>query len=153
MPHTQVILTEGQQGVGKLGEVVRVKSGYARNYLLPRGKALVATKANLEKFEAQKAEFEATQSKAKAEAEKLAAKHKEFKLELTRNASETGQLYGSIKAKDLAVDISAAGLQVAASQVIIGEAIKVVGEHTVRVALHPEVIITVPVTVSRQSLA
>lgn len=152
MAHMQVILLEALQGVGKIGETVRVKGGFARNFLLPRGKALVANKTNAEKFAAQKAELEAKSAAAKSAAEKKAAELEGLKLELSRYASETGQLYGSVKAKDLVTELSAKGVEVEASQVLIATALKDVGEHSVRVALHPEVLLTVPVIISRQSL-
>ncbi len=152
MAHMQVILLEALQGVGKIGETVRVKGGFARNYLLPRNKALVATKSNAEKFAAQKAELEAKSAAAKGAAEKQAASLEGLKLEISRYASETGQLYGSVKAKDLVTELASKGVKVEASQVLIATAIKEVGEHTIRVALHPEVLFTVPVVIARQSL-
>jgi large subunit ribosomal protein L9 len=152
MAHIQVILTEALQGVGKIGDIVRVKAGFARNFLLPRAKALVANKDNQAVFAKQKAELEAKSAKARAEAEKVAAQHANLALDLARHASETGQLYGSIKAKDFAAELARKGLVVEASHVMLANAIKDVGSHTIKVVLHPEVIITVPVTVSRQSL-
>lgn len=152
MAHMQVILLEALQGVGKIGETVRVKTGFARNYLLPRSKALVANKLNGERFAAQKAELEAKSATARTAAEKRAAELEGLKLELSRYASETGQLYGSVKAKDLVVELASKGVEVGASEVLIATALKEVGEHSVRVALHPEVLITVPVIISRQSL-
>lgn len=152
MAHMQVILTEALQGVGKIGDLVRVKAGFARNYLLPRSKAMVATKANQEKFAAQKAELEAKSAAAKATAEKVAKKFEGISLELTRHASETGQLYGSVKAKDLAAELTAKGMETEAANVMIGNALKEVGDHTIKVALHPELIISVPVKIVRQSL-
>jgi large subunit ribosomal protein L9 len=147
----QVILLEALQGVGKIGDTVRVRAGFARNFLLPRAKALAATKANVEKFNAQRAELEAKSATAKAEAEKLAAQFEGLKLDLTRYASETGQLYGSVKAKDIADALVAKGFKVNASEVLIANALKDVGEHTVRVALHPEVLVAVPVVITRQT--
>ena len=152
MAHIQVILLEALQGVGKIGETVRVKGGFARNYLLPRNKALVATKSNAEKFAAQKAELEAKSASAKGAAEKQAASLEGLKLEISRYASETGQLYGSVKAKDLVIELASKGVKVDASNVLIATALKEVGEHSIRVALHPEVLITVPVVITRQSL-
>lgn len=152
MAHMQVILLEALQGVGKIGETVRVRAGFARNFLLPRAKALAATKANLEKVAAGRAELEAKSAAQKAEAEKLAAKFEGLKLEISRYASETGQLYGSVKAKDIATELKAKGLDVAAANVLIATALKDVGEHTIKVALHPEVHMTVPVIIARQSL-
>lgn len=151
MANMQVILLEALQGVGKIGDTVRVKGGFARNFLLPRGKALVATKSNTEKFNTQKAELEAKSAAAKSAAEKKAAELEGVKLELSRFASETGQLYGSVKAKDLVSELSAKGIKVSASEILIANPLKEVGETSIRVALHPEVIITVPVTITRQS--
>ncbi|PZP40036.1 MAG: 50S ribosomal protein L9 [Pseudomonas fluorescens] len=152
MAHMQVILLEALQGVGKIGDTVRVKAGFARNFLLPRSKALVANKTNVEAFAAQKADLEAKSATAKAAAEKKATELEGIKLELSRYASETGQLYGSVKAKDLVSELSAKGVEVEASQILIATALKEVGEHSIRVALHPEVMLTVPVIISRQSL-
>jgi len=152
MAHMQVILLEALQGVGKIGDTVRVRAGFARNFLLPRAKALVANKANVEKFTSQKAELEAKSAAARKEAEKQAAKFTELKLEISRHASETGQLYGSVKAKDIAAELAAKGLEVEASEILIATALKDVGEHTVKVALHPEVIVTLPVSITRQSM-
>lgn len=152
MAHMQVILTEALQGVGKIGDIVRVKAGFARNFLLPRNKALVATKANQEKFAADKAELEAKSAAAKVEAEKVAAKFEGLKLELSRYASESGQLYGSVKAKDLSTELKGKGLDVPPSEILIAVALKDVGEHTIKVALHPEVILDVPVVITRQSM-
>ncbi len=151
MANMQVILIEALQGVGKIGDTVRVKGGFARNFLLPRGKALVATKANAEKFGAQKAELEAKSAEARKAAEKRATELSGVSLEIARYASETGQLYGSVKAKDLVAELAAKGIETTASHILIGTAIKEIGETSIRVALHPEVIITVPVTVTRQS--
>lgn len=151
MANMQVILLSGIHGVGKVGETVRVKAGFARNYLLPRKLALIATKANNELVGKQKAELEAKSASEKAAAEKVAAKFEKLTLTLTRNASETGQLYGSVKARDLAGELNAKGLDVEASQVLLTDAIKAVGEHTIRVALHPEVVVKVPVMVERQT--
>lgn len=152
MAHMQVILLEALQGVGKIGDTVRVKAGFARNFLLPRSKALVASKMNAEKFAANKAELEAKSAEARKAAEKRASELESLKLELTRYASETGQMYGSVKAKDLVTELAARGVEVNASQVLIATALKEVGEHNIRVALHPEVLITVPVIITRQSL-
>ncbi len=152
MAHMNVILTEALQGVGKLGETVRVKAGFARNFLLPRNKAMAATKANNALFAERKAELEAQNATARAGAEKQVAQYASLTLELNRHASETGQLYGSIKAKDFATELNAKGLKVEASQIMLATAVKEVGDHSIKVALHPEVVLTVPVKVTRQSL-
>jgi large subunit ribosomal protein L9 len=155
MANTKVILLEGMQGVGKPGDVVGVKAGFARNYLLPRGKALVATKANLDNVAARKSELQANSDKQKAEAEKQAAKFEGLILTLQRHASETGQLYGSLKARDIAAELNGApklsGLKVEAADILMGDAIKTIGDHKVRITLHHEVIIDLPVKIERQS--
>lgn len=152
MSNIRVILTEALQGVGKIGDHVSVKAGFARNFLLPRSKAMVATKANIQAFEAKKAQLEAANAASKAEAEKRAEKFADLTLVLQRPASETGQLYGSVKAKDLAAQLASKKLDVPVSAIMIGSPIKDVGDHTIRVSLHPEVTVTVPVKVERQSL-
>lgn len=152
MANMQVILLEAMHGVGKIGEVVRVKAGFARNFLLPRNKALVATKDNLASVEAQRADLESKSAEAKKAAEKLSAKFEGLKLSLNRYASETGQLYGSVKARDLATALNEKNLTVETAAILIGEPIKMVGNHTVKVVLHPDVIVTVPVAIERQSM-
>lgn len=151
MAHMNVILMEGIHGVGRVGEVVKVKAGFARNYLLPRKLALLANKDNVAQVEAQKAELEAKNNAAKSAADKQAAKFEGLTLVLSRHASETGQLYGSIKARDFAEELSGKGLPVDASNILLTDAVKTVGEHTIRIALHPEVVVSVPVTVERQT--
>jgi large subunit ribosomal protein L9 len=151
MANTKVILLEGLQGVGKPGDVVGVKAGFARNYLLPRGKALVATKANLDSVAARKSELQANSDKQKAEAAKQAAKFDGLTLTLQRQASETGQLYGSLKARDIAAELGAKNLKVEAADILMGDAIKTIGDHKVRIALHHEVIVDLPVKIERQS--
>ena len=147
-----VILMEHIQGVGKMGEVANVSRGFARNYLLPRKKALLATQENLSAFEAQRKELEAGQAKAKSAAEAEAVKFEELSITLSRQASETGQLYGSIKARDIEAALAEKGLQVERQSILIGNPIKEVGEHTVRIALHPEVVVDIKVEATRQSL-
>ncbi len=148
----EIILLEQVHGLGTMGDTVTVKPGYARNFLIPQTKAIPATKANREKFEAQRAELEKDMKARIAAAEKLATKFEGVTITLERPASETGMLYGSIKPRDVENFLNDKGIEVEKSQVIIGEPIKMVGEHTVQVALHPEVILTVPVEVSRQSM-
>ncbi|MCP5404793.1 MAG: 50S ribosomal protein L9 [Pseudomonadaceae bacterium] len=151
MANMQVILLEGLHGIGRVGEVVKVKAGFARNYLLPRKLALLANKDNVAEVEKQKAELEAKNNAAKTEATKQAAKFEGLTLVLSRHASETGQLYGSLKARDFAEELSRKNLKVEASQVLLTDSVKAVGDHSIRVALHPEVVVTVPVTVERQT--
>lgn len=143
----QVILLERIARLGNMGETVEVKAGFARNFLLPQGKALPATAANMAKFEEQRKELEAKSEAARQEATKQAETLNGVSVKIERQASETGQLFGSVKAGDIASQIEG----VARAQVQIGEPIKHLGEYEVRVALHPEVAIKVPVTVERQS--
>ena len=143
----QVILLERIARLGNMGETVNVKAGYGRNFLLPQGKALPATKANMAKYEAQRAELMAQSEEAVAISETI----KGATVELVRQASETGQLYGSVKASDIADSLIASGKEVKRSMVQIGEPIKNLGEYEVRIALHPEVAIKVAVNVIRQT--
>ncbi|MEC8066994.1 MAG: 50S ribosomal protein L9 [Pseudomonadota bacterium] len=145
----QVILLERIARLGKMGETVDVKNGYARNFLLPQGKALPATKANQAKFEAQRKELEAASEAARKEAETLSAKFEEVSVTVARQASETGMLYGSVKPADIAAQLEG----VEKSQIQIGEPMKELGEYEVRLALHPEVIVRIPVHVERQTSA
>ncbi|MFZ2620570.1 MAG: 50S ribosomal protein L9 [Alphaproteobacteria bacterium] len=147
----QVILLEQIHGVGKLGQIVKVARGFARNYLLPRGKALNASKENMAKFEAERAAREATMATAKAAAEKEAAKFENLTIALQRQASETGMLFGSVKGRDIAAALAEKGLTVEVSAIEIGNPIKNVGDHSVKVVLHPEVSVKLAVTVARQS--
>lgn len=149
MANMQVILLNGIHGVGRVGDIVKVKAGFARNYLLPRKLALIANAANTTDVEAKKAQLEADSAKAKAAAEKTAAKFENLVLVISRNASETGQLYGSVKARDLTAELATKGLDVDASQVLLSDAIKTVGDHQFRVALHPEVLVKATLTVER----
>lgn len=147
----QVILLERIAGLGNMGEEVVVKPGFARNFLLPQGKALPATKANQTVYEARRAELESDNETRKSQAEGLAAKLEGVKVTIQRQASETGMLYGSVKSRDIAEAVTAQGVELARSAVQIGEPIKEVGEFTVKVALHPEVVETLTVNVERQS--
>jgi large subunit ribosomal protein L9 len=151
MANMNVILLEGVQGVGKVGDTVTVKAGFARNFLLPRAKALLANAANLAEVQSRKADLEAKNSAAKSAAEKQSAKFTDLVLSLSRLASETGQLYGSVKARDLAESLNEKNLDIEAGQILIGEPIRSIGEHTVRVVLHPEVIVPLSVSIERQS--
>lgn len=147
----QVILLEQIQGVGQLGDTVNVARGYARNFLLPRNKALPASKENMAKFEAERSEREENRSQAKSEAEKMSSKFTDLSVDVKRQASETGMLYGSVKARDIESALAEKNLDVARASIQIGTPIKEVGEHTVQVFLHPEVVVEVKVNVTRQS--
>ena len=146
----KVILLERVGKLGDLGDVVTVKDGYARNYLLPQGKALRANAANLERFEKEKAEIEKRNAEARAAAEADAAKADGQSVVLIRAAGEAGQLYGSATTRDIAAVISETfGISVSRGQVALDRPIKMIGLHEVEVRLHPEVAITVTVNVAR----
>ncbi len=147
----EVILLERVAKLGQMGEIVRVKDGYARNFLLPRGKALRATKDNREKFEGMKADLEARNLAAKGEATKVAEKIDGKNVIVLRQASETGQLFGSVSVRDIIAALAADGVQVSRSQVLLDAPIKVIGQHKVSIAVHPEVEVSVSVTVARSA--
>lgn len=145
----EVILLERVAKLGQMGEVVRVKDGYARNFLLPKGKALRATDANRQRFDGMKVELEARNLEQKGEAEKVGAKLDGQTFIVLRQASETGQLYGSVSARDLTSLMADGGFTVNRTQIQLNAPIKLIGLHTVPVALHPEVEVTVKVNVAR----
>ena len=147
----EVILLERVPKLGQMGETVRVKDGFARNYLLPKGKALRATSANKAKFEKMKVELEAKNLEMKSEAQKVATKLDGQSFSVIRQAAETGQLYGSVSARDLAAIMLAAGFAVDRSQVGLNAPIKAIGQHKVPVALHPEVEVSITVNVARSA--
>ena len=144
-----IILLERVGKLGHIGETVRVKDGYARNFLLPRGKALRATDANKKKFEVRRADLEARNTALKHSAGEVAAKLDGAKVVIIRQAGETGQLYGSVSARDIADALNAAGHKVERSHVAIQQPIKTLGMHSVPVHLHPEVESKVTVNVAR----
>ena len=145
----QVILLERIARLGQMGDVVRVRDGYARNFLLPQGKALRATKDNSKRFEAERAQLEARNLDRKNEAGEVAAKLDGKSFIVIRQAGETGQLYGSVTARDLADAVTAGGFSVGRAQVVLHQPIKTIGLHTVAIALHPEVESKVTVNVAR----
>lgn len=145
----QIILLERIAKLGQMGDVVTVKDGFARNYLLPQGKALRANKANLEQFESQRVELEARNLERKKEADALNEKLDGTSYIVIRSAGETGQLYGSVSTRDIAAALDEEGFKVARSQVVLQNPIKVIGMHTVEVVLHPEVSANVVVNVAR----
>jgi len=147
----EVILLERVAKLGQMGEVVRVKDGFARNFLLPHGKALRATDANKSKFEGMKAELQAKNLESKAEAGKIGAKLDGKSFPVIRQASETGQLYGSVSPRDLAVLLTDNGFAIDRNQIALNVPIKTVGQHKVPVHLHPEVEVTVTVNVARSA--
>ena len=144
-----VILLERIEKLGSIGDVVKVKNGYARNFLLPRGKALRANESNRKVFEANRATIEATNAERRSGAETEARKIDGAKVQLIRQASNTGQLYGSVSARDLAEALEAAGHKVAKNQIVLDKPIKAIGVQEVKIQLHPEVAVTVTVNVAR----
>ena len=145
----EVILLERVAKLGQMGDTVRVRDGYARNYLLPRGKALRATKENNARFEAQRAQLEARNLELKTEAEAVAGKLDGQSFIIIRQAGETGVLYGSVSTRDIAEALTAEGFTVSRQQIVLNTPIKALGLHTVPVSLHPEVEVTVTVNVAR----
>jgi large subunit ribosomal protein L9 len=145
----EVILLERIAKLGQMGDVVRVKDGFARNFLLPKGKALRANKDNRARFETMKVELEARSLAAKGEAEKVGAKLDGQTFTVLRQASETGQLYGSVSPRDLVGVLGQGGFAINRGQIALHTPIKSIGQHKVPVALHPEVEVTVTVTVAR----
>jgi large subunit ribosomal protein L9 len=145
----EVILLERVEKLGAIGDVVKVKDGFARNYLLPRKKALRANEANRKVFEANRARIEEENAAKRGDAEKSAKGVEGKSVQLIRQASNTGQLYGSVSARDIAEALEGVGAKVAKSQVVLDRPIKAIGLHEVKVALHPEVAVTVKVNVAR----
>jgi large subunit ribosomal protein L9 len=147
----EVILLERVAKLGQMGEVVRVRDGFARNFLLARGKALRATADNRAKFDGMKAELEANNLKAKGEASKAAEKINGLDIMIIRQASETGQLFGSVSVRDIVAGLEAEGITVSRPQVWLDAPIKVIGQKTVTIAVHPEVEANITVTVARSA--
>ena len=145
----EVILLERVEKLGQMGDVVKVKPGYARNYLLPQRKAMRATAENLKVFESRRSHLEADNLKRREEAEAAAGKLGGLSVVLIRQAGETGQLYGSVSARDLTDALAETGATVDRNQVQLEKAIKVLGLHPVRIRLHPEVVVTVSANVAR----
>jgi large subunit ribosomal protein L9 len=147
----EVILLQRVAKLGQMGDVVRVKDGYARNFLLPKGKALRATDANRKRFDTMKVELETRNIEQKGEAEKVGSKLDGKSFIVLRQASETGQLYGSVSTRDLAALLSESGVAVNRSQIELNAPIKTVGMHKIPISLHPEVEILVTVNVARNA--
>ena len=147
----EVILLERIAKLGQMGEVVRVKDGFARNFLLKRGKALRATSDNRAKFEGMKAELEARNLQAKGEATKVAEKIDGRNVVVLRQASETGQLFGSVSVRDIIASFENDGVTISRSQVMLDAPIKTIGKHAIAIAVHPEVEVGVTVTVARSA--
>jgi large subunit ribosomal protein L9 len=144
-----VILLERVEKLGSMGQVVKVKDGYARNYLLPLGKALRATEANKQKFERDRSQLEARNAERRSGAEGEAVKLNGKSFTILRQAGEGGQLYGSVTTRDIAQAASSAAIRVLRTQVMLEQPIKTIGLYKVRVALHPEVVTEVQVNVAR----
>lgn len=144
-----IILLERVPNLGQMGDVVKVKDGYARNFLLPQKKAMRASKDNMAVFERQRAQLEAKNLERRQEAEAVAGKVEGMTVVLIRQAGDTGQLYGSVSVRDIATAIADAGVTLDRHQVQLERPIKTLGLHSVRVMLHPEVIVTVTANVAR----
>ena len=146
-----VILLQRIEKLGQMGEVVKVKPGFARNYLLPQKKALRATDANKARFEKQRAQLEANNLARRQEAEGISGKVEGITVVVIRQAGETGYLYGSVSARDVAEAVTKAGVTIDRNQVLMDRPIKMLGLHPVRVALHPEVVVSVTANVAKSA--
>ncbi len=147
----QVILLERVAKLGQMGDVVSVRNGHARNYLLPQGKALRASEANIKAFEAQKAQLEARNLEQRKEAEQVAKRLDGEVFTMIRAASDSGALYGSVSTRDIAESVSTGGTSVERNQIVLDKPIKTLGLHEVNVRLHPEVTVTVTLNVARSA--
>ncbi|MCR5859105.1 50S ribosomal protein L9 [Mesorhizobium sp. J428] len=147
----EVILLERISRLGQMGETVKVKDGFARNFLLPQGKALRANEANKKKFEGQRAQLEARNLERKSEAQKIADQLDGKSFVAVRSAGETGQLYGSVSTRDIADLLTAEGFTVSRNQVELNQPIKEIGLRNVAIALHPEVEVTITLNIARSA--
>ena len=147
----EVILLERVEKLGQMGQVVKVRPGYARNFLLPQKKALRATKENLAYFEKQRAQLEAQNLTRKKEAEQVAAKIEGLTVVIIRQAGESGQLYGSVSARDLSDAVTAAGFTVGRGQIVLEKPIKTLGLFPLKVVLHPEVAVQVTANIAQSA--
>ena len=147
----QVILLERIRALGQMGDVVTVKDGYARNFLLPQGKARRATKENQTRFESQRVELEARNLEQKSEADAVGERLNDQAFVAIRQAGDTGQLYGSVSTRDIADMITEGGFNITRQQVVLSQPIKELGLHTVAVSLHPEVEVNVTINVARSA--
>lgn len=147
----EVILLERVSRLGQMGDVVRVKDGFARNFLLPRGKALRATSENRTRFEAMKGDLVARSASLKGEASSVAEKLNGRSFTVLRQASEAGQLFGSVSPRDLVGLISEAGFNVTRNQIALNTPIKTIGQHAVPISLHPEIDVSINVIVARNA--
>ncbi|PYE88521.1 50S ribosomal protein L9 [Phyllobacterium leguminum] len=146
-----VILLERISRLGQMGDTVKVKDGFARNFLLPQGKALRANEANKKKFEGQRAQLEARNLERKNEAQAVAEKLDGKTFIVVRSAGETGQLYGSVSTRDIADILTAEGFTIGRNQVELNTPIKTIGLHEIKIALHPEVEVTVTINIARSA--
>ena len=146
-----LILLERVEKLGQMGQVVKVKPGFARNYLLPQKKALRATKENLAFFESQRAQLEANNLHRKSEATEIGGKLEGLSVIVVRQAGESGQLYGSVSARDIAEAVSEAGFTIEKRQVVLERPIKSLGLHSVRIVLHPEVSVGITANVAQSA--
>jgi large subunit ribosomal protein L9 len=147
----ELILLERVEKLGQMGQVVQVRPGFARNYLLRQKKALRATKENLAYFETQRAQFEASNLQRRSEATEVAAKLEGLTVVLVRQAGESGQLYGSVSARDIATAVTEAGFTIERRQVVLERPIKNLGMHPVRIILHPEVSVMITANVAQSA--
>nr|WP_321444332.1 50S ribosomal protein L9 [uncultured Cohaesibacter sp.] len=145
----EIILLERVAKLGQMGDIVSVRTGYARNFLLPQGKAIRASDANKKRFEAERAQLEARNLEAKSEAEALKERIGEKTVIIIRAASETGQMYGSVSTRDISDALTEEGVSISRSQISLSRPIKAIGMHAVTVILHPEVELVVTANVAR----
>jgi large subunit ribosomal protein L9 len=149
----ELILLERVEKLGQMGQIVKVRPGYARNFLLPRKKALRATKDNLAYFETRRAQLEANNLARKSDASSVAEKLEGLHVVLIRQAGESGQLYGSVSSRDIADAVTAAGFTIDKRQIVLDRPIKNLGLHALRVMLHPEVLVSVTANVAQSAEA
>ena len=149
MAAIELILLQRVEKLGQMGDIVKVKPGYARNFLLPQKKALRASKTNRAQFDEQRVQLVALNLKKREEAERLSERMAGLSVQIIRQAGESGSLYGSVSARDIADGVTASGLTVGRSQIILEQPIKMLGLSTVRLVLHPEVSLPVTVNVAR----
>ena len=145
----EVILLERIEKIGKLGDVVQVKDGFARNYLLPQNKALRANKENLSIYEKEKEKYEKINKEKLSAAEKIAENMKDVSINIIKQASDSGQLYGSVSTRDISDELNNQGHKIEKRQIVLKSVIKTVGQHEVRVVIHPEHIIAIKVNIGR----
>ena len=145
----EVILLERVEKVGKLGDVVKVKDGFARNYLLPQNKALRANKENLSVYEKEKEKYEKLNKDKLAAAAKIANNMDDVSINIIKQASDSGQLYGSVSTRDIADELNKEGYKIEKKQIVLKSVIKTIGQHEVRIVIHPEHIINIMVNIGR----